>query len=162
MDIGIVENFVNQKKDMILSINNSDAGQRTNTKMLLHKTGVKFESFDITATDVFPIPTNLKSLKETDSKVVVIDIDPSIANESTWMHLPEMIMEAKKDGLQLLVIIDNKTINKPKTNSDTYFFSTIDDLLIQLGNINKGADFDEDFSFITNKSFSSNVRAKLK
>jgi hypothetical protein len=162
MDIEIVENFVNQKKDMILSINNPDSGQRTNTKMLLHKKGINFEYFDITATDVFPIPTNLKSLKETDSKVVVIDIDPSIASVSTWMHLPEMIMETKQDGLQLLVIIDNKTIDKPKTNSDAYFFSTIDDLLKHLETINKNADFDEDFSFIASKSCSVNNKNKFR
>lgn len=147
MDIEIVENFVNQKKDMILSINNTDSGQRTNTKMLLHKSKINFESFDITANDLFPIATSLKSLKETESKVVVIDIDASVDNASTWMHLPDMIKEAKKDGLQIMVIVDNRTINKPKTNSDVYFFSKIDDLIKQLEEINKDSAVDDNFSF---------------
>jgi len=153
MDIEIVENFVSQKKDMILSINDPGTGQRTNTKMLLHKSKVNFESFDITAMDVFPTPISLKSLKETESKVVVIDIDPSLANASTWMYLPDMIKEAKQDGLQLLVIIENRTTNKPTTNSDAYFFSSVDDLLEKLESINKGFDFDDKVeSFKTNSN----------
>lgn len=158
MDIEIVENFVNQKKDMILSVNNTDAGQRTNIKMLLDKCHVNYESFDITATDVFPTQINLKSLKETDSKVVVIDIDNSLANSTTWMHLPEMIKEAKQDGLQLLVIMENRTMKKPNTNSDAYFFSSIDDLINQLEEINKDVDLEESISFIGKQEIVSKIK----
>jgi hypothetical protein len=161
MDIEIVENFVNQKKDMILSINNPGSGQRTNLKMLLHKSHINFEYFDITATDVFPEPTNIKSLKQTDSKTVLIDIDPSLSTSSTWIHLPEMIKKAKDDGLQVLVIVDNRTADKPKTNSDAYFFSSIDDLITHLGTINKGAELDENFSVNANL-LDSNKKVKQK
>jgi hypothetical protein len=152
MDNEIVENFVNQKKDMILSVNNTDSGQRTNIKMLLHKSKINFEYFDITATDVFPTQINLKSLKETDGKVVVLDVDPSVSNPSGWMHLPEMIRDAKEDGLQLLVIVDNRSFNKPKTNSDAYFFSSTDELVNKLELINKGMDLED------NQSFKSSVQ----
>lgn len=147
MDNEIVENFVNQKKDMILSVNNTGTGQRTNIKMVLHKSKVNFEYFDITATDVFPTQINLKSLKETEGKVVVLDVDPSVSNQSSWMHLPEMIKDAKEDGLQLLVIVDNRSFNKPQTNSDAYFFSSTDELLNKLELINKGMDFEDNQSF---------------
>jgi hypothetical protein len=139
----IIEN-INKNKDIILCVNTLKDGQRDDFTKLLKNSNINYEllivdpigDYELNAVnkDLF-----IKSIQHYTSNCKTVYVDISHLEDSSLEHYKFLVQELKKANLQVLIVMDNRTLNKSETDSKAYFFSSTNELLEKLENVVKEA-----------------------